>query len=355
MTQTLTNSILICLTLLGAAASVLAIARLRTTMALATRPTEAGESNGQAAARRPSKSLLNSLVAIIAITSAGLLVYRWLEVGEGWNPLSAHVDGLLLIASLLAVVGLYIQSRPRLGGLAVFILPMLTLILAWAICASAWTYRPFSIDSLSPVWMAVHLAGVYLGTLGCAIAAGAGLMYLVVERQLKTKRNPRGLLGMASLESLERVITQTATLGFALLTIGLVSGVVILRHEADVLGPGWWYSPKVLAAFAAWLVYAVVMNVRYATAFRGRRAAWLAIGGFVLLLVVYGLVTSGPATTTNRLEVGLSDSRDLTGPGAEANDSSDTTLNENTRSAAPGPVRPRLLNTTNGISDGGPA
>ncbi len=201
----------------------------------------------------------------------------------------------LVICWLLAVVGLYIQSRPRLGGLAVFILPLLTLILAWAICASAWTYRPFQLDSLSPVWTAVHLAGVYLGTLGCAVAAVAGVMYLVVQRQLKAKRNPRGLLRLASLESLEHLITQSATLGFALMTVGLVSGVVILRHEHDVLGPGWWYSPKVVIAFAAWLVYAVVMNVRYATAFRGRRAAWLAIGGFVLLLVVYGIVTGGPA------------------------------------------------------------
>ncbi|MEM9915926.1 MAG: cytochrome c biogenesis protein CcsA [Planctomycetota bacterium] len=296
MPQTLTNSILVLLTLLAAAASVVAIVRLRTTMALEVRQAGAeAASEPVDDARRPSKALLNLLVGIIAAGAAGLLIFRWMNEGHGWNPLSAHVDGLLLIASLLAGVGLYIQSRPRLGGLAVFILPLLTLILAWAICASAWTYRPFNIDSLSPVWTAVHLAGVYLGTLGCAVAAVAGVMYLVVARQLKTKRNPRGLLRMASLESLERVITQSATLGFALLTLGLISGVVILRHDSDVLGPGWWSSPKVVTAFAAWLVFALVMNVRYATAFRGRRAAWLAIGGFLLLLVVYGIVTGGSA------------------------------------------------------------
>jgi len=295
MIQTFTNLSLVLLTLLSAAASVLAVARLRRTMAIAMQPGSAADAGLETQAGRPDKRLLNALVAVAGVGAAGLLVYRWLSVGEGWNLLSAHVDGLLLIASLLAGVGLYIQSRPRLGGLAVFILPLLTLILAWAICASAWTYRPFHLDSLSPVWTAVHLAGVYLGTLGCALAAVAGGMYLVVQRQLKAKRNPRGLLRLASLESLERLITQSATLGFALLTVGLISGVVILRYESDLLGPGWWYSPKVLAAFAAWLVYAVVMNVRYATAFRGRRAAWLAIGGFVLLLVVYGIVTGGDA------------------------------------------------------------
>ena len=137
----------------------------------------------------------------------------------------------------------------------------------------------------------MHLAGVYLGTLGCAVAAVAGAMYLFVERQLKAKRNPRGLLRLASLERLERLIVQSATLGFALLTLGLVSGVVILWDRHDLAG--WWASPKVLLATAAWAVYALVMNVRIATMFRGRRAAWLAIGGLVLLLGVYGIVTAG--------------------------------------------------------------
>lgn len=355
MIQTLTNLSLVLLTLLSAAASVLAVARLRQTMALAMQASHASESDDNDLLRRPNKRLLNTLVALIGLGAAGLLMYRWLAVGDGWNPLSAHVDGLLLIASLLAGVGLYIQSRPRLGGLAVFLLPLLTLILAWAICASAWTYRPFHLDSLSPVWTAVHLAGVYLGTLGCALAAAAGVMYLVVQGQLKAKRNPRGLLRLASLESLERLITRSATLGFALLTVGLISGVVILQYEGDLLGPGWWYSPKVLAAFSAWLVYAVVMNVRYATAFRGRRAAWLAIGGFVLLLVVYGIVTSGPATTTDRLEVGFEDSRDLAGAAAAANSSLNAEVFLINHPAVAGPVESRLRHFSLDVLRGGPA
>jgi ABC-type uncharacterized transport system permease subunit len=192
-------------------------------------------------------------------------------------------------------VTVFLHTRPRLSGLAAFTLPLLTFLLAWAICAATWTRRPFFISELHPVWWSVHLLGVYLGTLGSAIAGVAGGMYLLVEKRLKQKRDPRGLMRLASLEALERIIVHTATLGFTLLTVGLIAGVVILQQEPGRLGPGWWYSPKVLLAFAAWLVYALVMNVRYATAFRGRRAAWLAMAGFVLLLVVYGLVTASPS------------------------------------------------------------
>lgn len=304
MTPTLTNLGLVLLTLTAAAASAIALRRLRSAMAInqgAVNPdatTDPETRDDSLPATRPTptepgKTTLNLLVTAIALGAGALLVYRWAEVGEDWNPIAAHVDGLLLIASLLAAVGLFIQRRPRLGGLAVFILPLLTLILAWAICASTWTYKEFNPGSLYPVWTAVHLTGVYLGTLGCALAAVAGVMYLVVEQQLKAKRNPRGLLRLASLETLERLTVQTSAVGFALLTVGLVSGVLILREQGDALGEGWWYSPKIVLAFAAWALYAVVMNVRVATVFRGRRAAWLAVAGFVLLLVVYGIVTSG--------------------------------------------------------------
>ncbi len=296
MALTVTNLALVGLTLAAAVGSWLAIVELRMAMAgrgervaLADRPAAKRRAKGPGAA---GNRWVSGLVVLVGAGSAGLLGGRMATSETAWNPLVAHVDGLLLIAALLAVIGWFVQRRPKLAGMAAFYLPLLTLILAWAVCASAWTYRPFGVDTLHPVWQAVHLAGVYLGTLGSAVAAVAGAMYLFVERQFKAKRNPTALMRVASLERLERLIVQSATLGFALLTLGLVSGVVILWDRAD-LDAGWWASPKVLLATAAWAVYAVVMNVRTATMFRGRRAAWLAIGGLVLLLGVYGLVTAG--------------------------------------------------------------
>ena len=290
MSLTVTNVGLGVLTLAAVTASVLACGRLRGLLQAGPRVEVDAMPAGRGAG---GMRLINLLVASIAVGSAGILGLRWWSSGPlSKSLLVAHVDGLLLIVTLMALIGLYIQTRPRLGGLSAFYLPVLAVMLAWAVCASAWTYRPFSLDTIHPVWKAVHLVGVYLGTLGSAVAAVAGGMYLYVERLLKAKRHPGGLLKLASLEMLERIIVQASTLGFGLLTLGLVSGVVILGDEGS-LTAGWWYAPKVVLATAAWGVYAVVMNLRFATMFRGRRAAWLAIGGLVLLLVVYGIVTSG--------------------------------------------------------------
>ena len=97
---------------------------------------------------------------------------------------------------------------------------------------------------------------------------------------------------MASLETLETLIIRAATLGFVLLTLSLISGLVMVTQSdhTSSLGKAWWSSPKVWLAGAAWIVYAVLINVRSFSTVRGRRAAWLAIAGLVLVLATYGAV-----------------------------------------------------------------
>ena len=211
---------------------------------------------------------------------------------RAYNQKLNSVDGLLLIALLLAPAILYIQSRPKLFGLSIFALPLLALILLWGVCATLWTYRPFSLDSFTPAWTVFHLATTYVGLLGCGIGAAGGAMYLFVQGRLKAKAGLGQVNPMASLETLETLIVRAATLGFVLLTLSLISGLVMVTQsdEATSLGKAWWSSPKVWLAASAWVGYAVLINVRSFSTVRGRRAAWLAIAGLALVLATYGAV-----------------------------------------------------------------
>ena len=237
-----------------------------------------------------------AVVAAIMLVTLGLFMRFWL-FDAGWQPVTSHRDGLLLMSFLLSGAVLFIQSRPRLVGLAAFALPVLTFVLTWAFCASAWTYQPFDLPNLHPVWHGVHLTGVYLGTACCGVASVAGGMYLYVHARLRRKQNLGGLGRLASLEALENTIIRAATLGFLLLTLGLISGVVVASEDGVPKSWVGWFGPKIVLAVLAWGVYAVLMNVRYASGFRGRRAAWLSIAGLVLLLGTYVVVTSLPKVT----------------------------------------------------------
>ena len=246
-----------------------------------------------------------ALLGLVTLLCLGAFVFRVVVVHKAWVPVQAHVDGLLLIGLLLAPAILYIQSRPKLFGLSLFALPLLSLILAWGVCATLWTYRPFNLDSFAPAWTAFHLAVTYAGLLGCGLGAAGGAMYLFVQGRLKAKAGLGQVNPMASLETLETLIIRAATLGFVLLTLSLISGFVLAHSMVpDSSGHAWWSSPKVWLAVTAWVVYAVLINGRSFSTVRGSRAAWLAIAGLLLVLATYGAVEAldhtqhaGPAET----------------------------------------------------------
>ena len=275
MPELATSLSLILATLASLAAIVLAVRRIR-----------------QADTKTGPLWPIQSLLGLVTLLCLGAFVYRVQVVHKAWVPVQAHVDGLLLIGLLLAPAIIYIQSRPRLFGLSLFAIPLLTLTLAWGVCATLWTYRPFSLDTFAPAWTVFHFTMTYLGLLSYAIGAAGGAMYLFVQGRLKAKAGLGQVNPMASLETLETLIIRAATLGFVLLTLSLVSGLVMVTNavEATSLGKAWWSSPKVWLASAAWIVYAVLINVRSFSTVRGRRAAWLAIAGLVLVLATYGAV-----------------------------------------------------------------
>ena len=80
-----------------------------------------------------------------------------------------------------------------------------------------------------------------------------------------------------SLERLEHLTMVSVTVGFALLTVGLITGYVRFRpNQLPVV--------KLALATLAWVVYAVVLHAPFNPRFRGRRAALLSVLGFALMV-----------------------------------------------------------------------
>lgn len=298
---TFTTSVLILLAIMSVVASVVALLGLMF-------PTK----------DRRHQVGLNLLLLAIALVGGGLFVYRLAVVHHSWQPLESHVDGLILISVLVVVMLLFLQTRGRLQSISAFVLPILTMLMLWAVLANGLTFQAIGMGT---VWTGAHRLGVYLGSVFYLVAAGAGVMFLYVRRQLRRKQSLSVVHRLPSLESVEQLIILTATLGFALITLGLVTGVIIIASGSEAgglaaWGDGWWYSPKVLLATLAWVVYAVVMNVRYSVTFRGSRAAWLSILGLVFVVGTFVAALSMTAGT-------LGDARDEAGQTSYAPGSGD--------------------------------
>lgn len=161
-------------------------------------------------------------------------------------------------------------------------MPIVVLML---VCAAVFatvkpnTYRPDS------AWLWTHLLSTFGGVLAFAIAAGVGCMYLVVSGRLRRKPATPGP-NLGSLERLEHVTQSAASIGFALLTVGMITGLVkVLQDPHTQLGRHWMTNPKVVLAFGVWVVYALALHSPINPAFRGRKSAMLSIVGFVLMML----------------------------------------------------------------------
>lgn len=222
----------------------------------------------------------------------GLVVVVWHSLARrDWIPLGDNFETLIWLGLLLAGFVLYMRARRPLSGLDLFVLPgAMGMLIAAAILGSL---EPR--EYVTTTWSLVHRISTYGGTLAFVIAGAVAGMYLMANRRLRRKQ----LSGpMASLERLEHLMLTSVTLGFALMTLGVVTGLVHIlgtehaRHKSimDQLN-----QPKIIMGLAVWLLFAIVMHTPINPRLRGRRAAILSIAGCLLTLgtLIVALVTSG--------------------------------------------------------------
>ncbi|HEX8325263.1 MAG TPA: cytochrome c biogenesis protein CcsA [Tepidisphaeraceae bacterium] len=203
------------------------------------------------------------------------------SAGRGdWLPLQDNFDALLWLAILVGGAALYLRWRGTVPKIDLVSGPIVVLLLTGA--AVFGRARPHEYtDSL---WAWTHRLSTYASPVAFALAACAGVFYLVLRRKLRQKPHGPPDAGYGSLERLERLNYTAVQIGFALLTVGLVTGLVRALGHSTKMGDHWFWQPKVLLSFGAYAVYAIVLNSPITPALRGRKTAILSIAGFVLLL-----------------------------------------------------------------------
>lgn len=216
----------------------------------------------------------------------GAQVWHALARGSWW-PLEDNFDSLIWLAMGLALFVMYVQKRKPLAGLDWFVMPIVVLLLIGAAITGRTNWKEYPTRDL---WMWVHLAGTYGGAAVFAIAGAAGCMYLIANRRLRRKVSLSGP-NLGSLERLEHLTLTAVTLGFALLTIGAVTGFARIKFERLPFP-----TTKIVMSSLVWLVYAVVLHSPMNPSFRGRRAAMLSIVGFVLMVGTVIAVLLMPAS-----------------------------------------------------------
>src|SRR6516225_3247564 len=207
------------------------------------------------------------------------IVVRATEVH--YLPLTQRYEAFSFFGALATLGFLIAHSKYRIASLSVFAFP---LIFVMTFIANL-VYDPSSSipQSLRSHWIYVHIPMVFFGYAALFIAFVAAIMYLIQERALKSKHPVRFYNWLPSLDICDDLAYRSLAIGFPLITLGIITGAL----WAEGAGVAWERDPKVLFSFLTWFVYLLLIFYRLIAGWRGRKAAYLYIVGFVGVLVTF--------------------------------------------------------------------
>jgi len=225
------------------------------------------------------KPALAAVTAGFALHAASIIL-RGMEVQ--YLPITQRYEAFSFFGALAALGFLIAYAKYRISPLSVFVFP---LIFVMTFIANL-TYDPSpSIPSvLRSNWIYIHIPLVFLGFAALFIAFVAAVMYLLQERELKSKHSTIFHNRLPSLEVCDDLAYKSLAIGFPLITLGIVSGALWAQALSGVT---WIRDVKVLLSFVTWFVYLLLIHYRLIAGWRGRKAAYLAIVGFVGVLLTF--------------------------------------------------------------------
>lgn len=210
-------------------------------------------------------------------------------------PLASAHGSLLALALVLAVFYFYGAIHHSRIAWGLFVLPLVLGLIALATAVSPQPTAPdgddvfhfFTANQGRTFWSMMHVALLLLAAVGICVGFIASIMYLVQVRRLRAKVPPGQGVPLLSLERLEDMNRRAILLAFPLLTAGLLVGI-ILQVQSGSFFEG-WTSPKILSAVGLWLVFAILLYLRYGVHARGRQVALWTVVAFVLM--VFALIS----------------------------------------------------------------
>ena len=222
------------------------------------------------------------LVAVVAgfLCQTASIILRAVELR--YMPLTQHSEAFSLFAALAALGFMIAYWRYRIASLSVFVFPLIFIVTFIANVA----YDPSDVipAALQSNWIYVHTPLIFLGYAALFISFAGAAMYLVQARELKSKHHTIFYYRLPSLEICDDLSYRSLAIGFPLITLGIISGALWAQ---DAWGTVWGGDLKILLSLFTWFIYLLLIHYRFIAGWQGKKAAYLAIAGFISVMVSF--------------------------------------------------------------------
>lgn len=223
--------------------------------------------------RTPARVVGLTLAAIAVFIHASLIF------GMHRGGLDLHFFASLSLAAFgVAAVTLAVNLFRPVAALGVIIFPLAALLLGLDVFYAA----PTRAEPME--WpIKLHVTFALLAYSLLSIAALLAILLSFQERALRRRKLDSGLIrSLPPLTLTESLLFRLIAVGFAFLTLTLVSGVVFVdnlfaQHLAH----------KTILSIASWFVFGLLLFGRWRWGWRGNRAVRLTLIGMIVLLLAF--------------------------------------------------------------------
>jgi ABC-type uncharacterized transport system permease subunit len=212
------------------------------------------------------------------VAAAAVALHAAILVGKHGGGVDLHFFAALsLVGACIAALCLLVNITRPVATLGVIVFPLAAFLLLTDTFAAPST-QPLPIE-----WqIKLHVVFALVAYSVLSIAALLAILLALQERALRLRQFGGIARSLPPLTLTESLVFQLIAVGFMLLTLTLVSGILFVDNLfAQHL------IHKTVLSIAAWIVFGALLFGRWRYGWRGRRAVRLTLVGMMLLLLAF--------------------------------------------------------------------
>jgi len=231
---------------------------------------------------------LISLLIVIGWSIHGTML--WLEMS---SPDGIQLGFALMLSGALwiSVLAYWLENwKLPLDSMRILVLPTAAVFVLLPL------FFPGQLISIAgkSIWFPSHIAIALLAYSTLTVAAFHAILMAMQEAQLRGRGSRASLFSDGWLSSalkrlpalllMERILFRLVFIGFILLSLTVLSGVIF---SEDIFGVAFKWDHKTIFTLLSWLLFGILLAGRRLRGWRGKTALSLTLTGFTTLLLAY--------------------------------------------------------------------
>mgnify|MGYP003952633235 CR=1 FL=1 len=262
-----------------------------------------------AVAGNTTSSFATTFVALSNFSLTALLVFRWWQAGH--FPISNLYESLCFLAWACTLAELLLERSYPSPFVSAAVTPVALICISFASFSLPDQLQEASplVPALRSSWLVMHVSVVMCSYAALLSGSLLSVVVLIIDRNqsfeirsssmgtggfrpsqssISSSFNEQEVtlssVGFTRAEQIDSLSYRSISVGFLLLTLGLITGAVWAN---EAWGSWWSWDPKETWALICWLVYAAYLHTRLSRGWQGRKSAIVSSAGLIVIIICY--------------------------------------------------------------------